>query len=680
MYKVILILLFFSTNLFSSDLGITGLIDIPTARAQNDGALRVTFSDQNIAKISNITYQATPWLETTFRYTHGKIYQDRSYAAKILIQKESLFKPSIAIGSQDILGTGLFASEYIVASKKIKDLDISVGLGWGRLAGRNKIKNPLLNLSNSFFIREKGNSPGGEFGGKIRSGTFFKGSHAGIFGGIKYSIPSTNFKFIAEYNSDVYKREKDGGLISDNSPLSYGIEWSNPSGLSLSLNKQQGNFGFSFSSMLDTKSLQNKRKIEPFYSSYDISPFSINKTEGSDFNSWYDRLLYDYEQSGLLLRSAKIYENRVVIEFSNFRYNLSADAINRALTLAQIHVSNSHKYIDLILNEEGFRVATLSFQRSNSKFNYAGTYKDNNINFLEPREIENPHHFTRFIVPNIKFTANLAAKFQLFDPLKPAKHQIYLKIGASANINQTWGLLGSYAIDINNNFDLKRDPGSVLEHVRTDINKYLVYGSSGIESLYFQKKSSLNDEVFYRAYFGILESMYSGFGMEVLYRPFKSRIAFGGTLNRVFKRDFTRNFKLLDYKTTTGFLSVYYASPFYNYDFAIHVGRYLARDKGATIEMRRTFDNGYSIGAFATFTDVSSRDYGEGSFDKGLFFKIPFNSLIKNNSKNSFSTLLRSVQRDGGQKLDDYTGVLWHELRNVRYDSFNKNFNRMLPK
>ena len=91
----------------------------------------------------------------------------------------------------------------------------------------------------------------------------------------------------------------------------------------------------------------------------------------------------------------------------------------------------------------------------------------------------------------------MAAKFQFFDPDKPAKHQLYLKIALVASITQTWDILGVYAVDIKNNFDLNRGPSSVLEHVRS-INKYLVYGSSGIESC-LQKTSNINDEIFYRA-------------------------------------------------------------------------------------------------------------------------------------------------------------------------------------
>ena len=106
-------------------------------------------------------------------------------------------------------------------------------------------------------------------------------------------------------------------------------------------------------------------------------------------------------------------------------------------------------------------------------------------------------------------------------------------------------------------------------------------------------------------------------------------------------------FELLDYETETGFVSIFYASPFYNFDIAVHLGKYLAKDKGRTIEIRRTFDNGFSVGVFITNTDVSAEDYGEGSFDKGLIFKIPFEAFSLKNTKHSLSTTVRSVQRDG---------------------------------
>ena len=697
MYKYnyfFLILLIQPINLTASDFGTTGLIDIPSARMLSDGELRLIYSNQKIANITNITYQVTPWLQTTFRYTifnpdnpirnstsiDGN--NDRSYAAKITILDEKKYQPQLAIGVKDILGTGVWGSEYLVASKKINNLDVTLGVGWGRLSQNNSFKNPLINLNSAMSDRlGSGNPVGGRFGGKTRHKSFFRGEEIGVFAGLKYELPETNINLLLEYNSDSYQREIELGTIKESSPFSYGFEWRDFYGFDIRLTHQQGNqLGLAFSTSLDTKTTPPRRNIDPFYSSYDGYKLSAAPTN-LNLNAWYDRLLHDYESSGLFLRSAKIIANdqKAVIEFSNFRFNLSADAIRQALTLAEIHLPNNINNISLVLNESGYRAATINYGRTNLNNNF----RQNNLNQVEiiaPDKISNPNYVTKILTPNTNVNFDLAARFQLFDPDLPLKHQIYLKIDSSTSISQNWNIFGSVAIDIDNNFNLKRKGSSALAPVRTDINQYLVKGSSGIESLYIERLSSLDNKIYYRFYAGILEQMYSGIGFEVLYKPFMSRLAFGASMNKVRKRGFERDFELLDYETETGFVSIFYASPFYNFDIAVHLGKYLAKDKGRTIEIRRTFDNGFSVGAFITNTDVSAEDYGEGSFDKGLIFKIPFEAFSLKNTKHSLSTTVRSVQRDGGQKLDDFTGRLWHDLRNVRYDNLKNNKSRMLPR
>ncbi len=678
----IAIFLISSTNVaHASNYGTSGIINIPSSRMLDDGVLGLSFSDHDLSSITNITYQATPWLQTTFRYTYG-FAKDRSYSAKFRVMKEGLKKPEISIGIKDLFGTGLFGSEYIVASKKINNFDVSLGLGWGRLSERNSIKNPLINLSNSFEGRSNNSEVGGIYGGKLRSTSFFKGPDAGVFGGFIYQIPKTKFRLLAEYNTDSYIREFSTGLMSDNSPLSYGIQWNGLNGLALNLHYLRGNeIGFLVTSSLDTKKLSQKNNDDPFYSAYDGYELS-NAPNTLDLKSWYDRLLFDFEKSGLLLRSAKIEpdSNSVTIELSNFRYNLSADAVKKALSLAQIHLPNNINRIGIILNENGYKANIIEFSRNDFTKKFIAQKNISSIKISPSTNINNVTNITKFRVPHINFDSNIATKFQIFDPDKPLKHQVFLKIGVMAGLTQTWNLIGSYAVDLHNNFDTNRPPSSSLEHVRTDINKYLVDGRTGIESLYLEKKSTLHNQIYYRFYAGILETMYSGIGIEALYQPYKSRIAVGGSLNYLYKRGYKRNFELLDYRTSTGFLSIYYASPFYNYDLALHLGRYLAKDKGATFEVRRTFDNGFSVGGFATFTNVSAADFGEGSFDKGLFFKIPFDAFSVKNTKAAFSTVIRSLQRDGGQRLEDFSGRLWHDLRNVRYDSLKNNKDRMMSK
>ena len=57
------------SHVVASDYGTTGLIDVPTARFESDGVLSIGASDDDRHRQFHITYQATPWLQGTFRYT-----------------------------------------------------------------------------------------------------------------------------------------------------------------------------------------------------------------------------------------------------------------------------------------------------------------------------------------------------------------------------------------------------------------------------------------------------------------------------------------------------------------------------------------------------------------------------------------------------------------------------------
>ena len=145
----------FSHLATTSDFGTAGLIDIPTARMSTDGILTAPAAIQSRTNSYAITYQATPWLEGTFRYTgftDTSYSYDRNYEAKLRLWKEDDSLPQLAIGIRDLVGTGLWGSEYVVASKKIDNFDITLGLGWGRLAGNGDFRNPLTLLSDSFEI------------------------------------------------------------------------------------------------------------------------------------------------------------------------------------------------------------------------------------------------------------------------------------------------------------------------------------------------------------------------------------------------------------------------------------------------------------------------------------------------------------------------------------------------
>jgi hypothetical protein len=300
---------------------------------------------------------------------------------------------------------------------------------------------------------------------------------------------------------------------------------------------------------------------------------------------------------------------------------------------------------------------------------------------LPGRSMVSPQRKTSFVQKKIFFDVGVSTRLQLFDPDDPARYQLYTKFGVSLALPKSWTLTGAYGVDITNNFDEsnRANSSSALPKVRSDIVRYLQQGDTGLSSLYFEKRGSTFKGLHYRAFGGVLEDMYSGFGGEVLYQPFQSRLAYGLSANWVRQRDYNKSFKHLDYQTTTAFASVYWASPLYNFDVAVHAGKYLAKDVGATLEVRRTFNNGFMVGLWATITDVSAEDFGEGSFDKGMFFKIPFDGLFGRNTRGSYNARIRPIQRDGGQRLEDFSANIWWDTRGARYDAFSDLKNRMVP-
>jgi hypothetical protein len=145
---------------------------------------------------------------------------------------------------------------------------------------------------------------------------------------------------------------------------------------------------------------------------------------------------------------------------------------------------------------------------------------------------------------------------------------------------------------------------------------------------------------------GILEEMFSGIGFEYLYFKQDSNYAIGFEIFDVVKRDYEMRFGTLNYKNITGSANFYYRNyDLIPFDAKLSYGEYLAGDKGATIELSRSFLNGTEFGVFASFTDVSSEQFGEGAFDKGIFFKIPIYG-------NFIDYTWRPLTKDPGAKLN----------------------------
>lgn len=693
-YAVALFLFFLNAPFArGADFGGVGLLDLPSARMRPDGMITLGTSQQGAEDIYSVTYQAFPWLEGTFRYllvdpssTQGTTddirLRDRSFEAKALLLREAGLRPAIAVGFRDLLGTGVQSSEYLVASKSFGALDLTLGLGWGRLAGRNRISNPVGELFDAGKIRA---ASSGE-GGKPRPQDFFRGKDVGLFGGFELTL-LRDTRFIAEYTTDRYERAVSFGTLRDPSPWNYGIGWRPAPGIDLVASHQLGaDFALSISATLDTKS-EAPRKAPPAFWSVDEPPERWDASEDFRPDSWYARLLFDVERSGLLMLSGDLRDRgrSAWLELENGSYQYEADAIRRVLTLAELHLPKSVRTVHVILQSDGIPRSHVRYQRRvgarSSGSAFAVTDEASLISVLPPRAmVAAPDYATAYRKPMFNFGVNIGQRMMIMDPDDPLRYQVLARINLGADLGRDWYLRSSVALNIYNDWDtIERASDSVLPRVRSEIRQYLQKGDTGIDALYLEKRGMVASDLVYRAYGGILEEMFAGVGGEVLYRPFPSRFAFGLNLNYVWQRDYEKRFSVQDYKVLTGHGSVYWASPFSNYDAAVHVGRYLAKDVGATFEVRRTFENGWMVGGFFTLTDVRFEEFGEGSFDKGLFFRVPFNSLLPGSTRGGYQTIIRTIQRDGGARLEGIGDTLWWEGRGHRPDALTATRARMVP-
>ena len=664
-----------------NDFGVGGVLDVPSARSPEENFLSATISRKNAFDVYAISYQVFPRLEASFRYSlfnerprPGSLEgtKDRSFEVKFRLLNESDNLPEVAVGIRDLLGTGVLGAEYLVANKQIGPLDVSLGLGWGRLAGRSIGKNPLRVLGEGFENREGFSGFGGEFSVK----SYFRGPEVGAFGSVRYSIPQWKLDLLAAYNSDQYEYETGLGVFDSADPLSVGIEWEASPGVRLTASWQQGNnLALKLSAVLDT-GIESPRKPPNGFGAWGnaapVRNIEINQR-------WFPRMAGDAEASGVLLRAMKVEDDGVLrLRYSNMAYEVEADAVARVMNLVDQYAPRSVRTVELTGDSRDLPTHTIRIARPFGERDVANILTPT-ISIDRPVEIQNPSEVRGFRYPNGSVGVGLTARTYLFDPDFPLLYQISAEVRGIADLGGGWNAEGIWVQSLKSQFDrITRDGNSQLAPVRTDLRRYLQEGQSGIDRLVLVKRGKIGPDIYYQTFGGILEEMYSGVGGEVLWRRADLPFAFGVNLMAVQQREYDKLFGLRDYKTLTGHVSAYWATGFHGFDVAIHAGRYLAKDIGATFEIQKRFANGWSIGAFATLTNVPFEVFGEGSFDKGLIFKIPFDLYSPRNTRGAYRLNIRSINRDGGRMIDNWPGSLWESLRSTHGDLLEDNKDRMI--
>jgi hypothetical protein len=367
----------------------------------------------------------------------------------------------------------------------------------------------------------------------------------------------------------------------------------------------------------------------------------------------------------LFIAAVALSESEVTVYYSNYHYRAETDALDRMVRVLSKEAPPNVERFRLIALNYGTPVqefdilrgpAERSFQQDDSVLDHALT--------ITPPALDQPLLAAAAgdVYPRFSWGIYPQLRQALFDPNRPLGVQLVTAVGAGLDLAPGLTLQGSVEVSVFDNFDTSRASDSTLPHVRSDFMKYFTQGKTGMGNLEADYRFRLAPTLFTKIRAGYLESMFAGAGGEILWRPEGARWALGADIYEVWQRDFDRLFGLQHYRQTTGHVSLYYDSPWYNLNFQLRAGQYLAGDRGVTLQITRRFSTGVEIGAFLTKTNVSAADFGEGSFDKGIIIRIPLGWVAPLETQSQIAMDLRPVQRDGGQMLAG-DATLYEETR-----------------
>jgi hypothetical protein len=675
---------FFTSTIYSlsyNSLGQTGLINTPSAEVHEEQSAYFTFNRSNFIKLGTVTVTPFDWMEASYFYYRPDdllwgdakgLYLDKGFNVKFTYKPKNILLPRIAVGLDDFAGTGQFTREYVVATYDFKSLKLTSGLGWGKYVGSSSLKNPLSIVSDRFTRRNQFDFG---LGGTPSYGVWFKGPVAPLFG-IEYklkNIKNTSLK-IEHDPFDYFKFSccGEGSTLESlsvrpkDSNINFGLSYKYKDIGNIDISYVKGNsWNLAFS--LGFTGNKNYRKKNPF--NPDIE--NRNYMQESVKNEFYLDLLQNLNKNRLFLQTANLDDQTLslsiesadhfnpVIYSSRASYIANTVANFNAIELDSIEIGHINR---------GNKINSIKYQTKHLNL------KDRMPNVIIKRNVvvknsDNDSHNSHEFKPAVSFPViinNLYpdVKTHVGSPERFLFSGIGIKATTEIQFNRNLVFYSVLGKTFKDNFDKKTSsPNSRLQEVRTQVVSYLQEGSKDIyvESMEIEHIKSYVDNIYTKISIGYLEGMYGGLASEVMYKPFKGNFAFSLEYNKVIQRDFDQKFTFSEYQVSTRHLNIAYYHPKTNILAKWSYGHYLAGDKGYTLDMSRRMPNGWQAGVWFSNTNVSAEQFGEGSFDKGFYIKAPMNIFSKSYSKDTQGLSLRTMTRDGAQKL---------ELRNKLIDSF----------
>lgn len=675
----------YNAAISASDWGEIGLLQTPTARMAPAGEFRFTWSKVQPYTRGTVMFQPMDWLEGGFRYTDisNRLYdptiagdqtlKDKSIDFKIRLMEESALRPQFALGVRDLGGTGLFAGEYVVGNKRWGNWDASLGLGWGNLGTRADFAGTSVRQGNTESS-----------GGTANLKDMFKGP-AALFGGLQWQVPESRWLLKAEWDGNDYQHEAQKNNQAVKSAVNLGAVYRYSPHAEVSIGWERGNqLMIGFTLQADFKKYNVPKVLDPV-----LPPVLTTAAVEISMEGWKGTAQALELLTGWTVR--QIGQNRgmvtIVVETDGAPY--VQERVNKAIALLHRSAPSEVKEFAFQLEDHGLVVSQVNVNRAEWVAQNTSPVPPA---LRLPTQQLSPGTATQGTRDTVDTIADdvLASNGRggnNFD-WSPSYQQILggpdgfilYQLGVKASFEHrftasTWFSADANARLADNYGGFKYDGPSELPRVRTLQREYTTTSKTTLPFVQVTSVADLGRGNYTAVYGGMLESMYGGVGAEWLYRPWHGNFSFGVDVNHVQQRGFKQDFSFRDYSINTGHATLYWDTGWNQIQVNLSAGQYLAGDAGATLDIKRVFPNGVAIGAWATKTNVSAEQFGEGSFDKGIYVNIPFDALSPKSTSGLANIVWNPLTRDGGAKLDRrfklYDLTRYRDARTWKWKSYS---------
>jgi hypothetical protein len=674
-FRLVLTLLFLSFPFFanaaeapralSSLQSYSGILEMPTARVMPDWSLRIHYGQATPYRYYGGTVGILDRLEIHGQF--GRVttipgftdspeygdYKDRAAGARLVLKKEDEFWPQVALGFFDATGTALFGSRYLVASKMIGDVDVTLGLGQGILAGEY--------VPDHF-------EDGDKAFGFLASSPFRR---TRVFGGAEWH-PTPRLTLATEYTPINYSnmfgfRDKRGEVIrEDNSrfPVNFGAKYQLNDFLYAQAALLRGDVwagGIGMEFALSPEGMLPWKKVEPAEAGERLR-WQAYAADNAELARLVARRL---QAEGFRYVAVSVGDSTIWIEAGNTVHLSYSRALGHLAVASESILPARIEHLYLNIRRHDQIIQSLSTTRADLNEFLAGRLDRDG--FLTSANLDlygranwQRYHFEEAVSPlyrqpDRKFDYEILPRIRTFLNNRSGffKHKGIVQTRSNYRPWPGGRLAGEFELTIFNQFDDLRFTPLERDAVRTDLVVYEAKSKPRVSLLALEQYVELPYSVAGRVSSGLFESAFAGFGAE-LFRFFQDgRWGLGLEAATVRKRDPDHNFKLhqdLDQWFTAAFVNLYgQLWPEQGLEAGIKAGRFLAGDPGVRLELRRSFRY-FSMGAWYTKTDTShfTDPENRGASEKGVYLRIPLSIFRDKPIPGHFRYDVTSFSRDQG--------------------------------